>query len=370
MIRIAAVLLLVAGCTASRPTAPATIALTEASIDLLPAATVDTGARVCLATGYDACPLHQAVANRVGDARIAIWEPGRSVAIYAPGDTVGTLLGDSSVASKFGTVVAITSIGRDRYRLVRFDGNWYTVDIDADGTVSKETPLTPPGMLAAIGYVGDKVVRQQMSSWTGDSAGRLSVTLLGRITDTVGTVLLDAPVPWLHGGRADLPPLPPLVAANPVWALAGNNDVVWSPGDRLMIERRSANGTVRWRVDGGVGPQVSESELDARESVVRENSVTLPLADVDFEEMRSRSDSLWPAVTGITVTPSDEVLVARSALPTADSVQFLRLGSDGQPLARFTLDRRTRILLAEGDSLLVHRPTEGEPWEVRWLRLR
>ena len=27
------------------------------------------------------------------------------------------------------------------------------------------------------------------------------------------------------------------------------------------------------------------------------------------------------------------------------------------------------VLLAAGDSLLVHQPTEGEPWEVRWIRL-
>jgi hypothetical protein len=49
---------------------------------------------------------------------------------------------------------------------------------------------------------------------------------------------------------------------------------------------------------------------------------------------------------------------------------FYRLDPNGTPVARFTLDRRARILLAEGDSLLLHRPTEGEPWELRWVRLR
>ena len=75
-------------------------------------------------------------------------------------------------------------------------------------------------------------------------------------------------------------------------------------------------------------------------------------------------------VGGVTTLPDGRVIVAGVNVPRDSAAVFYRLDTEGVPVARFTLDRRARILLAEGDSLLLHRPTEGEPWELRWVRLR
>jgi hypothetical protein len=77
-----------------------------------------------------------------------------------------------------------------------------------------------------------------------------------------------------------------------------------------------------------------------------------------------------PVISGILLEPQGRVLVAGSVAPTRDSVEYLLLDRDGRPTNRFTMQRRTRPLIFAGDSMLVHRPTEGEPWEVRWMMLK
>src|SRR5690606_6962705 len=126
----------------------------------------------------------------------------------------------------------------------------------------------------------------------------------------------------------------------------------------------------RWRIEGDHGPRVTPEEMDARDSTIRASADLTPYSDEHFIEMRTRSDTLHPAVSGLTVTPTGDVIVARTLLRSRDSLQYLRINAEGQPIGRFALDRRVRILLAEGDSLLTHTPTEGEPWEVRWMRLQ
>lgn len=356
-------------CADAANTAPTTIALTDAALTELPTIVTDTGALICAADGYSPCPFNQAVANRLEDGRIALWEPGQPVMILNKGDTGRTLLADA-VDRPYNAVIAISSTDRDRFQLLDFTGVWRAITLSLDGTVHRIDTLADPGLLTSIGFVGSRVIRQKLTGWDSDSGGRMSVAILNKVTDTVGTTILDAPVGWLRGGTADQPPLPPIVAANPVWALTREGDIIWSPGDRLMIERRTRRGAVRWRIDGNLSIPVSAADLDAREAAIRDATSGLPLVDVDFAGMRERSDSVLPAVTGINVTPTGVILAALATPPTADSVSFLRIGPDGQPLGRLRLSGDTRILLAEGDSLLVHRPMgETQLREIRWLQL-
>jgi hypothetical protein len=211
---------------------------------------------------------------------------------------------------------------------------------------------------------------QRMQGGAADTAGHLVVAMLDRITDTAGTIVLDVPVGWFRGGTAEVAPVAPLIASTPVWTLTTEGDVVWSPGDRLVVERRTRDGEVIWRLEGPVNAPVTPALLDARERELRTDPLRFPLTDVDFAAMRTRSDSLLPGVTGLTTTPDGRVVVARGIPALGNEVDYLRLAADGTPEARFRLDSRVRVLLAEGDSLLVHTPTDGEPWEVRWMRLK
>ena len=85
--------------------------------------------------------------------------------------------------------------------------------------------------------------------------------------------------------------------------------------------------------------------------------------------MVARTGKRHPAIGGFVVEPKGRILVASAASPTRDTVDYVLLTREGRPTHRFVLTGRTHPLLFAGDSLLVHRPTEGEPWELRWLRL-
>ncbi len=365
------ILLVAAACGGAASTAgtPTERTVTEAELDALPQLAVHDGTLLCVAIGADDCPLQSAVANRLDRDRIAIWEPGRRIRIWRAGDSMGAAVGRvGGDSSEYETAVAIAANG-SRYRVVTADSGWRLLDIDGEGTLHGVDPLPVHQPMTVVGYIGDQAVRQTMRGWAGDSAGSLTVTLLRRATDSTGTDVLTAPVRWMHGGSAFAPPLVPLIAASPSWALGPTGDILWSPGGQFLVERRARDGTRRWVLHGPSGNAVTDTDLAIRDSVVRKAAALLPLQEGDFASMRDRSDSVHPAVSGLTVTPSGEVLVARSVLPGRDSVDYLRLTADGEPVARFRLGSRTRVLLAEGDSLLVHTPTESEPWELRWLRL-
>lgn len=366
----AALILLTAACgTDTGPPAaePTETVLTDSGIAALPVLTPTDGTLLCTAIGDGSCPLHSAVANRLDADRIAVWEPGSPVLVWRAGDTVGTRVGRFDESLRPYRMAVAVRAHRDGYQLITADTLWRRIQVDAEGSVTGSTELTIDQPMVVVGYVGNQAVRQAMTGWTSPEGGALTLSLLRDATDTSGTELLQAPVPWLLGGTSTLPPLPPYIAPTPSWALNPGSGLAWAEASEFMVEFRTLDGAVRWRLRGPAAPEVTEAELAIRDSVVREASRLLPLEEGDYASMRDRSPDRHSAVSGLTITPSDEVIVALSALPSRDSIDYLRVGADGVPTGRFTLERRSRILLAEGDSMLVHRPTEGEPWEVRWV---
>lgn len=344
--------------------------ITEADIAALPVDTTAPGTLLCTAIGSDDCPLAPPVANRLADGRLAIWTPGFTVRIWGAGDTIGAPIGQASPRGPYLRAIAVTDAGRDAFQLVTLDNTWRLLTIDQRGAVRDSVSIPDPGTLAAIGFVGRQAVKQQMSGWESDTAGRFTLTLLNRITDRDGRVILDVPVRWLAGGNANGPPVRPLIAPSPSWALGPDGSLTWSPGDRMLIEHRAPNGEVRWRLEGPDGLRVTDRHLTIQDSLVRIASMGLPYEEEQFAAMRERSDTLLPTVGGLLLATDGSILVARGTIPGATHTEYLRLAPDGTPRSRFTLDRRIRILASEGDSLLVHTPTEGEPWELRWLRLQ
>lgn len=94
----------------------------------------------------------------------------------------------------------------------------------------------------------------------------------------------------------------------------------------------------------------------------------VPASDTDT--MVARTPKVHPAIGGLTIAPNGTILISGPLTPSCDSIDYWVLSSAGVPTARFALPSRTEVLLFAGDSMLVHRPTLGEPWEVRWLVLR
>lgn len=370
-------LALAAGCGGGTSDGPAAAPigrhLDSAAVAALPVDTLALVHQVCLATGYDACPLHFAIATRLDDSEIALWEPGHSIGILRAGDSMPRTLGSvGGTGAPYATVVAIRKDGK-RYNVIDVeDGRYGLVRLDADGRQVARTPLPHVGSLATIGYTGGETVLQDFIGWQGGGTGMLTVRRLSAETDSVGTLMLEAPVTWMHGGSEEGPTPRPLFASSPVWTRVAGGDLIWAPGNTFRIERRTptATGAVKWILTGPDGPPVTAKDLDMREQVVREAMSGIPFSDAEFDSMRTRSDSVVPPISGFVPFPDGGLLVMGALAPSQPTTTWIRLDRDGVPVSRFELDSRARVILAEGDSLLIHRPTESEPWEVIWMRLQ
>lgn len=361
---VAALLAACAGADAPAPAAdPVERTLDEAGLAALPLRTLDTLAQVCLADGYGDCPLQAAFVNALDRGHLVLWEPQRRPLRLAPDGSV------TPVEGPFATRGA-ASIAADGRGLVAvmMDSGWTVVRVAADGRVTDRDTLAHLDAWAATGFVGALPVMQRITDRQSGDGARFAVSRLGRITDTAGTVLFETRIPWLRmTDQGQLPP--PLFAAFPSYDVADDGAVAWSPSDRFEVEFRDARGAVRWRLRGPAGPVVTDAELDAREVEVREAFAAMPYAEEDFARMRGEAPATHPAVTALAVLPDGGVLVGGARPPAADSVAWLRVAADGTPQDRFRLPAAARLLHATGDSLLLHLPTEGEPWEVRWFRL-
>lgn len=366
--------LLIAGAVAcgdaAAPAAPAAITLSDSAAAALPTYYVTDGARLCEADGRTLCPVRNAFAARLDARRVALWQAGGLAAWFTLGDSTLTQIGQfkSAEADGYQTVTGIAADG-DGFRVFEasFEG-YRLLTFSATGELeSAVAPALPEGT-TTLGFVGN-VPLMQVVRGRGDSVpARLQLIRLRDAGDSVGTVVLDAPIPWMRAIGTQIRAVPPLFAAAPVFTFDPALGMVWSPGDTGRIERRDERGRVLWTVSGLTGPAVDSGDVAARRREL-DRSLAMPLTDEEFDRMSARVADRHGAISGLLFGPGAQVLVARSVVPVRDSVEWLRLAADGTPIGQVRLHKAVRVLLDEGDSLLVHRPTEGETTEVRWIRL-
>jgi hypothetical protein len=89
-----------------------------------------------------------------------------------------------------------------------------------------------------------------------------------------------------------------------------------------------------------------------------------------FDSSVALTAKVHAAITGLVLAHDGRVLVVGAQTPARDSIDFFSLSNSGEPKGRFTLPRRSRVLLFNGDSLLVQRPGANMNQELRWLILR
>lgn len=327
--------------------------------------TVDTQTTpLCVADGYDDCPLRAAWANGLGEGRVAVWEPRRRVLVLEADGTV-TPLGDSLAPLN---VAAITGKGRSFRAVVTDDAGWHLVELDRRGNETGRRALPTASSRNIVGFVGGVPVAQRLADLTNSAGGRLEVDRLDAPTDSTGTRLLSVQLPWLREVNGMMIP-PPLFAALPIYTVGEDGSIVWVTGQRFEVEARDRDGTPQWRLFGPVGPEITEEEYAIRASEARERYAATPLTDADYERMRAQAPTVHPAITALVRAESGTLYLGGARPLAADSITWFRLSAAGEPTGRFTLSAQTRVLYARNDSLLVHRPTEGEPWEVRWIRV-
>lgn len=360
---------LLVGCTrgGEAPTAREVTANEIASLPLL--ATVDSRL-ICTATGGDYCPLSTAIANRIDDKRVAVWEPGRQVLMLDAQHPNGMPFGVSGVnPGEYAVAVAvgpykdgIAIVDEQRNRLVQYED---------DGTFKVEQALPSPAPNAAPGFAGSLPVLQTLRAPGDSGIARLRVQVLTSQEKLEGETILDVPVPWLQLRGDSTLTMAPLFAASPVYAIDADRTIVWSPGDSFRVERRDFSGKVKWALTGDMrGLPVTPEDIAIRRDEVYRTTPKGLLRPGQLDSMVAATPASFAVVSGVVLEPRGRIMLVGSVAPSRDSVDYLMLANDGTPTNRLQLPRTTRPLVLSGDSMLVHRPTEGEPWEIRWLVLK
>lgn len=363
---IASVLITACGGVRDQQATASVHVITAAALDALPRWTVTDGGRVCSADGRTLCPLHAAVANWLAPDRFALWEPGRQIGAWRIGDTVAVLIGSvgqgpgtytnpSAVGATSGSDVLVVDAQTDT--LLRYDG---------EGKFLSAKPLPKLFGLSAWGFAGRVAVLQRITARDSVVPAVLELRILKAAGDSAGRVALQTTIPFLHLNNSEVSSALPLFPTQPVYAIGDDGALTWSSADRLWVRRVNSSGGTNWTLSSDIkGAAIAPADLAARRLELEHDDVPA----IDLDAMTARTPATHPAVAGILLGRDGRVLVGGAIVPSSDSVTYLMLSKDGVPLARLTLDKRVHPLLLSGDSLLVHRPTEGEPWEIRWLLL-
>lgn len=338
--------------------------ITAATLDSLPIVTLTDGGQVCSADGRSLCPLQTAVANWITSDRFALWEPGRPVGAWRVGDTVAVPIGNlGEVAGQYLNPSAVGTNGSGDILVVdaRTDS---LLRYDSQGKFLDSKSLPKMFGLTAWGFSGSVAVMQRITAKDSLSPAELELRVLKSAGDSAGRIVLHTVIPWLHLDNNEVSAALPLFQVPPIYAVDNDGGLTWSSGERLWVRRLSPSGDIEWTVSSTLtGPAISPNEIAARRQELQAGGVPA----IDLDSMVARTPATHAAVTGILVGRDGRILVGRTNIPGSDSVSYIVLAKDGAPVSRLTLSSRVHPLLLSGDSLLVHRPTEGEPWEVRWL---
>jgi hypothetical protein len=239
------------------------------------------------------------------------------------------------------------------------------------GKFERATPLPRIGGSFSRGFTGDVALLERLRGAPGDRIVHFELDVLRSIGDTGGRAVIRISLPWITMTQDDRPGLTPFFPAWPSFGIDRDGGIAWSPGDRFVIHRLDQHDREVWTVRGEFsGPDITAEDMAAERARATAPDVPEQLTPEQLDTMTSRTSKFLPAISGILVSRKSEVLVTGALSPARDSVSCYRLTSAGTLVGQFRIPRRTRPLLYAGDSMLVHRPTPGEPWEVVWLHLK
>lgn len=370
LVFLAAALTLIA-CGDKTPTAITTVSqahpITSATLDSLPIITLADGGLLCTGDPLKRCPAGGAVANWLAPDRFALWEPGRPVAVWTIGDTVAIPVGNfGQGAGEYTNPAAVsTTEGGDflvidaaALTLLRYDGRGKFIDSKALGRFDN-------GMVA-WGFSGRLPVAQRIWARSPIAPAELELRILKAAGDTAGRLAISHPLPWLHIKGDVVEGAMPLFPIQPVYAVAEDGSVLWSAGEQFQLNLLNPAGVTVWAITSDIaGTPIDSADIAARKKMLADAAVS----QADIDSMAALTPRTLAAISGIVLARDGRALVARSVVPSRDSIDFVLISKDGLPTARLTLEKRVRPLLLTGDSLLVQRPSMGEPLEVRWMTI-
>jgi hypothetical protein len=212
------------------------------------------------------------------------------------------------------------------------------------------TLLVPPGK-----NIGDTVGARVAKM---DEAGNTAETGL-RIPDRA--VLVEG---------ADLMPAPAPFAPRALWAVSSGGAVYFTLGDAFEIDRYDPDGTTGRRILGAHGArEVTEDELaEALDARVRGVSDQRMRAAIMATTPRGADGKVRHPMFTALVSGASEMLFAREA-SLHGSARWNVFGKDGALLGFFDLPEGARLLLVDGERLLIAGHTVVKGQSTAWFSL-
>jgi len=327
--------------------------------------------RVCAVEPSPGCPLDTLAHALLGPGRTMLAVPVGGVAVVF--DSSGRWVRDVGrtgagpgeyrrvMAAGIDSAAAITLFDASGFRVVTFD---------AAGRAAATRTVQPP-----MGLMGVRVAEGRLIAWVIPGGRTVGDTVLASFVlleqGTPSRTLASVAVRSLTRGGTDLMPIPPLFAAFPVWDVGPGLSIVFSPGDRLQVERYGENGVPdllldadvarRAVTDGDVERELSRRSMRIGVSGLGERAERVFRAQL--AEARRNAAAFHPAVRDVRVLRDGTILVKGSPIERADSVRWDVFRRNGNLAGYYLLPKDARI--ADGDDhvlLLTGLDRDGAPY--------
>lgn len=249
------------------------------------------------------------------------------------------------------TVVDVSSL-----RLARFD---------ASGSFREFTPLRslPQTARQILLYEGGLVIFsvQPLSDGSGSSFRAVRRAASGA-EDTLALHSL----PGYGSNAGNMQKVPALFEAMPIWSMAKNGVVLFSPSKDFEVWQYQDGAAVKHLTVDHSPRKIEQAEVD-RESAARLARASGPLR-ASVEDAIRRRPEFQPAITQLFSMTDGGMLLREAPDAAGDSVRWTRFSPEWKPNGYFMLAEDTRMLLVEPGRVLLSEELTGGV-RVRWMLL-
>ena len=189
-----------------------------------------------------------------------------------------------------------------------------------------------------------------------------------------GDVIARLPVAATRREGSDLNPLPPFLAAVRVWGVTPDERLYFSDAESYSVLVLDTARTARRLVVDAPRRPVDQAEIERAASrflaMMPPSGRFREAAEADVSRRRRHSAKFYAAITDVRFARNGNVFIRGGPDPDDGTVRWDVFAHDFAPLAYFILDDADRLLMIEGDSLLIARTAAAGSKQVLWVMMR
>lgn len=352
----------------------ADFAVDRATYSAMPSVALDSLGVVC-PVNRGACPQEELLlAARAPDGTIAVADRIGGVFLFPPdGSPSRQIQFDENPARRTGFGGHFVALGDSAWRLHRPDDIRYLA-FDHEGRGLNTTIGAIRLDYAGSAAGGDLFVRLLLpgGKQVGDTV--LAEVEVVAPRSRAGDVIARIPLPATRREGSDLNPLPPFFAAARVWGVTPDERLYYSDAESYSVLVLDTAGTPKRLIVDAPRRPIDPAEIDRAAAkflaMMPASGRFRDAAEADVERRRMASAKYHPVITDIRFTRDGTLFVRGGPDPDDGQVRWDIFSRDFAPRAHFMFDDVDRLLMIEGDSLLISREGPAGSKHVLWVLMR